>query len=553
MDPVTAPAAEAENRPVVSTAAGKLAGLRDEKTGLCRFWGIPYAEPPLGALRFKPTVKKEPWEGVRDASRFGNAGPQVFDPTEGSYEEFMDAPPPEGKQEWVGAEDNLTLNVWTPELPGGKDFKKRPVMVWIHGGANWLESSRLATYHGDRLVERGDIVFVSLNYRLGVFGFLDVSVLGGEDYAGSHSNGLRDQKTALEWIKDNIEAFGGDAGNITIIGESAGSMNISWLLTAGHLDGIAKRVIMMSGVANLVGFSGDFKEGFTEAYGQEKARDFFSRIGVTSMGELQAMSTGEIMTRVVALSKTADMLVDLDSLFYPRVSDFAPLDPFRAARGPKGNRGIDVMMGYTGYEMGLWLFWDEELDKRPCGWAATRMLCMDEKTRKDAVRIYGECFADEPEGTHGMHLMGDSIFVIPTLWFADEMARHTANVWLYQFDKESDGRKRALHAADQTYLFRKMETPAGHSLLGDAKDAAEEAARQRLSDAMQDAILAFVRDGDPCAHDNKDLPEWPRYTTGERSVMSFNTQSRIIDDPAGPRREWWYENVYAPAFTGDEG
>ena len=134
--------------PVVTTRTGQLAGVRCEKSGQVKVLGIPYAEPPLGDLRFRPTVPKKAWDGVRDASRFGNAGTQVFDPSEGSLSEFSDTPT---DRDWVGSEDNLTLNVWTPALDG----KKRPVVVWIHGGANWLESSRLATYHGDRLVARG--------------------------------------------------------------------------------------------------------------------------------------------------------------------------------------------------------------------------------------------------------------------------------------------------------------------------------------------------------------------------------------------------------------
>ena len=249
------------DRPVVVTATGSVAGLRDEESGQCLFLGIPYAEPPLGDLRFRATVPKKPWQGVLDAGRFGAAGPQMFDPTEGSYREFTGADKPEsGRTDWLGSEDNLTLNVWTPEIRG----QKRPVLVWIHGGANWLESSRLATYHGDRLVARGDVVFVSINYRLGIFGWLDVSGLGGEAYNGSHSNGLRDQLTALRWIRQNIAAFGGDPGNIAVMGESAGSIDLSWLLANGLLEGIARRVILMSGIAGLVGLSGDLRTGFTE-------------------------------------------------------------------------------------------------------------------------------------------------------------------------------------------------------------------------------------------------------------------------------------------------
>lgn len=530
-------------QPIVATTTGKVQGLHNVERGQSTFFGIPYAEPPLGALRFKRTVPKKPWEGVFDASRFGSAGPQKFDPTEGSYEEFTDAKPGDKPQPWVGSEDNLTLNIWTP----GADSAKRPVLVWIHGGANWLESGRLATYHGDNLVARGDVVFVSINYRLGVFGWLDLSELGGEEYKGSHSHGMHDQVTALRWIRDNIAAFGGDAENITVMGESAGSIDISWLLTNGHLNGIAKRVVMMSGVAGLIGLSGDLTHGFTEDYARADTRKFLEKIGIQTMEQLQAMSTGEIMERVVKSADAGEMLFEMDSQFWPRLSpDFAPLDPFRAVE-KAGTHGIDVMIGYTGYEMGLWLFWDENLDQHPCSWSAARIQDFSPENKQQAADLYNRVFEKDTEGSRGMHLIGDSIFVMPTMWFADK-ASEKSKVWMYQFDRESDGRKRALHAADQTYLFGKHDTQAGKSLLNLPKDADEVARRNRLSGMMQDAVLAYARHGDPNRHDNADMPAWPQYDAKTRTAMSFDFDSRAVSDPAGLRREWWYEAVYAPAL-----
>ena len=498
----------------------------------------------LGDLRFRATVAKKPWQGILDAGRFGAAGPQMFDPTEGSYREFTGADKPEsGRTDWVGSEDNLTLNVWTPEIRG----QKRPVLVWIHGGANWLESSRLAAYDGDRLAARGDVVFVSINYRLGIFGWLDVSGLGGESYSGSHSNGLRDQITALRWIRQNIAAFGGDPENITVMGESAGSIDLSWLLANGLLEGIARRVILMSGIAGLVGLSGDLRTGFTEEYGRTQAKDFLARLKIGSMPELLALSTEQIMGRVVDVAKTVDMLFVMDSLFWPRVSpDFAPVDPLRAAG--KGASGIDVMVGHTTYEMGLWLTWDESLDRHPCSWAAGKILDFDPPVRAEAGKLYDDCFAGDEPGARGLHLIGDSIFVMPTLWFADRLARQGAKIWMYQFAWETDKRRRALHAADQTYLFDKHDTDAGRHLLGVAKDKADRMARAELTAAMQDAVLAFARSGNPDAHENDGLPRWPLYSEKDRAAMNFDFECRIVKDPARERRIWWYERVYAPAL-----
>lgn len=526
---------------IVSTATGQLAGVQDPATGQVKFLGIPYAEPPLGDLRWKPTVPKKPWDGIRDASRFGHAGTQVFDPSEGNYAEFTDEPV---TRDWVGSEDNLTLNVWTPALDG----EKRPVIVWIHGGANWLESSRLDTYHGDRIVERGDVVFVSLNYRLGVFGWLDVSVLGGDEYAGSHSLGLRDQATALRWIRDNIAAFGGDADNITVMGESAGSIDLSWLLTNGHLNGIAKRVVLMSGIAGLIGLSGDLDHGFTEKFAKDEARKFIDLCGFKSMDELKAMSTAEIMERVTKVVRSVDTLFVMDSQFWPRhLPDFAPQDPFRAA-DKAGSHGIDVIVGFTTYEMGLWLTWDETLDKHPSRWSAEHMPYLTDAMCDDIVDVYAKACPNDPEGMRGMHMIGDSIFVIPSLWFADTLARKGAKVWMFQFDWETDDRRRALHAGDQTFLFGSLHTHAGRHLCGEAKDAVDAKARERLSHAMQDAIIAYARFGDPDRNDNPDLPQWPRYDAEKRAIMSFDTDSVVVNDPVKDRREWWYKNIYEPAL-----
>lgn len=542
---MTSQGASASNqlpRIVVDAPCGAISGTWDEQSGLGCFLGIPYAEPPIGALRFKPTVAKRPWTGTLDASRFGPASAQVFDAHEGGIEDFVDEPA--GGPDWcVGSEDSLTLNVWTPAA----DEAKRPVLVWIHGGANYLESSRMPIYHGHRLAQRGDVVFVSLNYRLGIFGFFDMSVLGGEAYRGSHSNGLRDQLTAVRWVKDNIAAFGGDPENITLTGESAGSMDISWLLASGQIDALVKRVVMMSNVAGPAGFGDDgVRARHSEVEGQRIANAFLKRINVESMSTMLALSTEEILGRIAESADWSNILFDLDSIFYPCVSaDFARLDPFRAARAGKA-AGIDVIIGYTNYEMGLWLQWDDQLDQRPCRWTAERLPYFPDRHREELVARYADWFAQDKPGAHGMHLLGDGMFMMPVTWFAEERSRHNRNVWMYRFDWQVDDRQRAMHAADLCFLFGHQETPAATSLIGHAKDQADHAGRTRLAEAMMDAVLAFARHGDPNTHSNSSLPLWPRYTMDQRTVMSFDATCRILNDPGSSRRRLWTEKVYAP-------
>ncbi len=186
-----------------------------------RFAGIPFAGAPVGERRWLPPGPVEPWEGERDAGAYGfiaAQNPDMLTAFLGMEPEPMD-------------EDCLYLNVYTPAL----DDVRRPVMVWIHGGAFILGSGSTPLYDGAALVERGDVVLVTINYRLGVFGFMDLSWMDPE-LAGSGNLGLQDQVAALEWVRDNIAGFGGDPGNVTIFGESAGGMSVTALLAAESAD-----------------------------------------------------------------------------------------------------------------------------------------------------------------------------------------------------------------------------------------------------------------------------------------------------------------------------
>lgn len=527
-------------RPVVETRSGPVLGVADAHTGQQLFLGIPYAEPPVGALRFRPPKAKSAWQEPLDCSRFGAAGTQIFDPTEGAYEEFTGKAAGADPSRWVGSEDCLTLNIWRRS----NGTSQRPVLVWIHGGANWLESSRLEIYHGDRFVEAQDVVFVSINYRLGIFGWLELSGLGGADYRGSHSNGLRDQILALEWIRDNIAAFGGDPANITVMGESAGSIDISWHLAAGRLNGIARRVVMMSGVTGLPGMTAPLPHEWSETHGLTQANHFLARLGVTSMAALNAMSTADIMNRLVEIAAASDTLFEMDALFWPRVSStYAPIDPFTAARAGRV-AGIDVMIGCTDYEMGLWLNWDATLDRHPVRWTADRLPALTPEQRKSVCTMYNSWFAHDTEGSRGLHLLGDLLFRLPSIWFADEASAHGSHVWTFLFDWSVDERRRAQHAADQAFLFKKWETSAGRHLLGDDMPPEDASRRDRTAAAMMDAILAFATQGDPNGHAGNDIPTWPRYNKTDRAVMCYGRDIRIVLDPAGPRRQWWTETIY---------
>jgi para-nitrobenzyl esterase len=530
-------------QPVVHTTTGPVRGAAFADGRPAQFLGIPYAAAPIGERRFMPTQAIAPWTEVRDATAFGPAAAQVYDPHEAALEDFgLVTPPGTPLPQWVGDEDCLTLNVWTP----GADAARRPVLVWIHGGANWLESSRLGCYHGAALAQRGDAVVVSINYRLGLFGFIDLSVLGDERYRGSHAHGLRDQWQALHWVRDNIARFGGDPERITLAGESAGSMNITWLAASGHLASMVRRVVLMSGVASVVGFGHDHStsaHGLAE--GRRRASDFLAELGLHDMPALARMPTDEILARHAEHARRCNILFDLDTLFYPRVDgDFTRMSPFEAARQGLFD-GLEVMIGFTGYEMGLWLQWDPALDQGDTQTMAARLPHFPSACRASVADFYDSLYATEPAGVRAMHLLADACFVMPAALLAESLVARGSKVWMYQFDwNGGDARRRALHAADQGFFFGTLDSSSARLVTGRARSAADAAERERLSASMQDALLDFVRSGDP---QRAGPTAWPAYAAS-RSVMHFDVPDcRVIDNPLAPRWRWWMQHVFAPA------
>jgi len=222
--------------PLAQTNYGKLRGVRDR--GVHVFRGIPYARPPVGELRFRPPQRPQPWTGIRDATQFGPAGPQYAGALGLALKLLV------GRT----GEDCLTLNIWTPAPDAGR----RPVLVWIHGGAFILGAGSQSLYDGSVLVCRGDVVVVTINYRLGGLGFLRLKELSAGRIPATGNEGLLDQIAALEWVRDEIGGFGGDRGNVTIFGESAGAMSCATLLGSPRAQGLFHRAILQSGSANNV-------------------------------------------------------------------------------------------------------------------------------------------------------------------------------------------------------------------------------------------------------------------------------------------------------------
>src|SRR5271156_2862019 len=324
----------------VSIHQGKLEG--DDQGGLFVFKGIPFAAPPVGARRWLPPGKPASWTGTRDARRFGAVAHQNK-----VMLTALSAMVVDGEQ----SEDCLTLNVWTPALDG----KRRPVMVWIHGGAFTIGSSSQSIYDGATLARRGDTVIVTINYRLGPLGFLRLADVTNGKIPSTGSEGILDQVAALEWVRDNIAEFGGDPGNVTIFGESAGGMSVGTLLAMPAARGLFHKAIPQSGACHT---------GAPVARANRTAERVLSKLGVNSgdTAALHALTPAQLLTgTLLADGKTPDP--ELGMAYQPVVdASFMPRAAIEMVADGSAS-GVAVMVGSTLEEWKLFALMDASLHK----------------------------------------------------------------------------------------------------------------------------------------------------------------------------------------------
>lgn len=494
---------------VVTTTHGRLRG--DHTRGAYRFKGIPFAAPPVGDLRFAPPEPPTSWADVRIASGDFPIAPQ----------------PPDMMTQLVGADqgptyseaDCLTLNVWTPTPDGAR----RPVMVWIHGGAFVTGSGGIPWYDGANLTKR-DVVVVTVNYRLGALGFLHLGDLGGEAFAGSGNVGLLDQAAALAWVRDNIEAFGGDPGNVTIFGESAGGMSVGTHLALPASAGLFHRAIAQSGAVSNVSDS-DRATKVALALLDELGLD---RREVEQLRTIDVASLLEAQQRVSAEFGIAGGL-PFQPVWDQTVLPRRPLDAIRDGSAS----GCDLLIGTNRDEMRVFAAMDprvapdddDTLVRRGTtlvGDGAAELIAAYRRTRPEATAR--ELF--EVIGT-------DAVFRIPALELAAAQQRH-APCRVYEFHQESTGLGGILgatHAVDVPFVFDNLDAPGAAVFTGEPDEAVRTFAKD-----LADAWCHFARTGNP---DGSGLPSWPRWEDPDYSTMILDTDARVVADPAADERDAW--------------
>lgn len=508
----------------VSTPCGEIVGIQCE--GYQEFRGIPYAEQPIGVARFKAPEPLLPFDEPFKAERFGDAAPQENIPFFG-----IDR----------CSEDCLYLNIWTPN----SDAQKRPVMVWIHGGGFLSGAGSQVLYKGKELAINGDVVVVTLNYRLGALGFLYLNDLIPESYQTSANNGLLDQIEALKWVQANIESFGGDPNQVTLFGESAGAMSIATLLTSPKAKGLFHRAILQSGGAD---------QALTHHEATDIARQFFkaTNIDPSNPEKLWQLSTSQIIKAQQACTRQSfnrgafsQPVIQTGMTLLPVIDgDTVPQSPLAAIQ--KGIASdIPVLVGCTRDEWNLFLHMPgadtiiaaQDADE---GMGKLDVINLCEKSLpgmgERAANLYQKLFQQQnPNGSFDdifSAFESDRMFRIPSLRIAEHLSVHNDQVYLFQFNWDK-GKLKACHASDIPFVFGNTASTSGEFLTGGGASAA------RLSTTVQSCWIAFARSGDPSTDRSG---KWPAFHPEKRKAMCFDEKVEVKDDPFASTSSLW-ENV----------
>jgi para-nitrobenzyl esterase len=504
--------------PTVTTSHGQLRGTLED--GLHVFRGIPFAAPPVGPLRFRPPQPVSAWDGVRDAVAFGPAAMQVESPMSKALAMEFDS----------CAEDCLYLNVWTPSLEG-----QRPVMVWIHGGAFVIGTGSQALYNGEHLARRGDVVIVTLNYRLGAFGFLHGKAAArGLESTGNEA--ILDQVAALRWVRDEIVAFGGDPGNVTVFGESAGSASIAALLGTPAAKGLFQRAIMQSGSANLL---------TTPVAASEVTGALLQHFDLTpeTAGGLREVPAEALLAAQDGATPRTNAGVN----YAPVVDgEVIPRSPFDAVASG-AMKGVPILAGTNLDEMKLFAFMDPGVFQLTEAGLADRVEALAPGAAEELIAAYRTARAARGESVTPFEtyeaIMTDHAMRLPTARMLELQSRH-APTYAYLFTHRSPslgGMLGACHALDLPFVFGTQRLDAMRTFAGTGEGV------DALAERMQDAWLAFAKTGNP-SHEG--LPAWPRFEPGRRSTMLLGPECRVEDAPGEAERLSWPEAAAARAGSG---
>ncbi|WP_040809953.1 carboxylesterase/lipase family protein [Nocardia concava] len=477
-------------RPIAEPGGNAVRGIREQ--GLAVFRGIPYAAPPVGELRWQPARPHPGWAGtVRDAEHFGPSAPQPYapapDPVLGRHGE-----PP-------FSEDCLTLNVWTPGLEG-----KRPVLVWIHGGGFLSGSGSLPYYAGDTFARDGDFVVVTINYRLGALGYL---------YTGAETGNywFTDQLMALRWVHENIAAFGGDPGQVTVAGQSGGAFSTAALACHPEAAPLFRRMILQSPPFGL--------ELPDRAGALARTEQQLRAAGVDSIDELRELPPERLIASLPEMAGPFMRFGHWPTPYLPVLDDATVRRHPAEALADVTDK--DILIGWTADEATFGFAFHPMYAAITEEQALTRFTETFGERAEDAYTAYAAARPDARPADLLIQLIGDDLFRVPAVNLADVRAGRGRPVWAYQFDYRTpahDGRLGTPHCLDLPFTFDNPGNWSNSPFLAGVEFG-------DLADTMHSAWINFIRTGDP------HLPDWTPSTLPDRTIMRFDTKSGVSGDP----------------------
>ena len=496
--------------PVVDTTAGKVRGYVQNvgSKKVYTFKGVPYGASTEGKNRFMSPEKPEPWTGIKETVEYGPRCPQSRGGGGGLVPEV-------DVMEWKGpmSEDCLNLNIWTPGLKGGE---KRPVMVWFHGGGYDRGSANFSLYDGWNLAGKHNVVMVSVNHRLNIFGLLYLPGIAPATYAHSGNPILQDLILSLQWVRDNIENFGGDPGRVTIFGQSGGGAKVSAVTGMPSAQGLFHRAIAMSGSQVGVMSQADASETAGWVF---RALDLFpndvEKLQRVPVEKLLDISLGHGIAananRPLRFGPVKDILTLPDGPFDPVASEYSA--------------DIPMMIGTTETEA----TWNanqsyEPLDDNALRNQMKKLLKVDDN---DASRVIGVYKKNRPKASNlDVYLIAASDAGMrrgPSIEADRKAMLGKAPVYKYYFQWYSPvrgGALRAMHTMDIPFVLDIVDI--AKSEVGTGKE------QQPLADKMSAAFVAFATTGKPAT---KLLPEWPAFNLETRPTMVFNNECKVVNDP----------------------
>lgn len=506
-----------EASPRATSPAGEFTGVGLD--GVEVFRGIRYAAPPTGARRWRDPEPVAPAVAPVDATQFGAVAPQQANPSLSLG--------PGARQD----EDCLFLNVWRPAATAERPL---PVMVWLHGGAYTFGSSSQPLYDGRALVSTGDVVLVTLNYRIGALGFLDLSSFSTPEAPFDGNLALKDILLALRWVQDNIAAFGGDPSRVTLFGESAGGGLVTTLLATPSAAGLFSRAIAESSPA-------------TSIYGPTRARQvaerFLREVGADA-ASARAVPVEEVVRATMAVFAAVPTEAPGTLAFAPIIDgELVPEAPVTVLKEGRG-LAVPLMIGTNHDEASFFRFMKSPL--MPVTRADIERMFADMRAEDPAVQLpTRDAVLGSYEGVRqrllGLGIARDIAFRLPTIWIAEGHAA-TAPVWLYRFDHATRALEviglGATHGAELPYVWGNLATSRKDPtfLLGGRRTA------ERISDRLRARWTSFAHGDSP---DAPDAASWTPYDLETRDTLVIDTTDRVVPDVDASLRAGWGDAVLA--------